>query len=169
VLKVKEYFLFDPMRDWLKPALRGYRLVESGYVPIQPVDGRLPSEVLDLHLERDGTFLRLYDPASGQRIPTRPEVIAARDKALAAKDKVLKARNKALAAKDKALEVKDEALAAKDEALAAKDEALAAKNEALAAKDAENERLRRELDALRHGAKPKASTPGSDKGREKVE
>jgi Uma2 family endonuclease len=64
VLKVREYFLFDPTEDYLKPLLQGFRLEAGDYVPIEPVDGRLPSEVLGLHLERDHHQLRLYDPAT---------------------------------------------------------------------------------------------------------
>ena len=35
VLKVAEYFLFDPTEDYLKPPFQGFRLVEGQYVPIQ--------------------------------------------------------------------------------------------------------------------------------------
>jgi Uma2 family endonuclease len=73
VLKVQEYFLFDPFAEYLKPPLRGYRLTDGEYLPIEPVAGRLPSEVTRLHLERDGTMLRLYDPATGRRLPTLEE------------------------------------------------------------------------------------------------
>jgi Uma2 family endonuclease len=63
VLKVKEYFLFDPFGDYLKPdRLRGYRLRKAEYAPIPLVDGRMPSQVLGLHLEPHGDTLRLYDP-----------------------------------------------------------------------------------------------------------
>ena len=63
VLKVKEYFLFDPFGDYLKPKrLRGYRLRKGEYEPIALVDGRMPSQMLGLHLERDTDTLRLYDP-----------------------------------------------------------------------------------------------------------
>jgi Uma2 family endonuclease len=63
VLKVKEYFMFDPFGDYLKPdRLRGHRLRKGEYVPISLVEGRMPSQVLGLHLERDGDTLRLYDP-----------------------------------------------------------------------------------------------------------
>src|SRR5262249_8838750 len=41
VLKVPEYFLFDPFEDYLKPPFQGHRLVEAGYEPIGPVAGRL--------------------------------------------------------------------------------------------------------------------------------
>ena len=70
IIKVPEYFLFDPYEEYLRPSLRGYRLVNGEYVAIEPVDGRLPSESLGLHLERDGTELRLFDPATGRRLLT---------------------------------------------------------------------------------------------------
>ena len=64
VLKVAEYFLFDPTEDYLKPPFQGFRLVDGQYVPIEPVLGRLPSTVLGLHLERSGVDLRLFDPTT---------------------------------------------------------------------------------------------------------
>jgi Uma2 family endonuclease len=70
ILKVREYFLFDPEEEYLEPSMRGYRLQDGKYVPIEPVNGRLPSEVLGLHLERDGWMLRLYDPATREWLPT---------------------------------------------------------------------------------------------------
>jgi Uma2 family endonuclease len=73
VLKVAEYFQFDPTQDYLKPSLQGHRLVEGQYVPIEPVAGRLPSMVLGLHLERRGTELRLHDPATGRCLLTPAE------------------------------------------------------------------------------------------------
>jgi len=76
VLQVKEYFLFDPYGDYLKPPLKGYRLVRENYQPIPKLDGHLPSQVLDLHLERDGKDLRLFDPSVGQWLPTTAEKLA---------------------------------------------------------------------------------------------
>jgi Uma2 family endonuclease len=76
VLRVPEYFLFDPLEDYLKPPFQGYRRAGGQYVPIEPVAGRLPSEVLGLHLERSGTELRFHDPATGRRLPTRGERVA---------------------------------------------------------------------------------------------
>jgi Uma2 family endonuclease len=70
ILKVREYFLFDPEEEYLEPSLQGYRLVEGEYIRIEPVDRRLPSEVLGLHLERDGWQLRLYNPATRKWLPT---------------------------------------------------------------------------------------------------
>jgi Uma2 family endonuclease len=73
VMKVQEYFLFDPTEDYLKPPFQGFRLETGGYVPIEPVEGRLPSAVLGLHLERAGVDLRLYDPTRRRWLPTPRE------------------------------------------------------------------------------------------------
>jgi Uma2 family endonuclease len=75
-LGVKEYFLFDPEEEYLKPSFQGYRRVKSRFQPIKPVGGRLPSKVLGLHLERDGTQLRLWDPETSERVPTPEERVA---------------------------------------------------------------------------------------------
>ena len=80
VLRVPEYFLFDPRAEYLDPPLQGFRLVAGDYVPIAPINGRLPSTVLGLHLERDGQNLRLYDPVAGQRLLTRFEARQAAEK-----------------------------------------------------------------------------------------
>jgi Uma2 family endonuclease len=74
VLKVLEYFLFDPNAEYLKPPLQGYRLSRGRYVRIKPVKSRLPSGVLGLHLERNGRELRLHNPATGEWLPTPREV-----------------------------------------------------------------------------------------------
>src|SRR5262245_51232771 len=68
-IKVREYFLFDPREEYLEPSLQGHRLDGDQYVPIEPVDGRLPSEVLGLHLFRDGWRLRFLDTATGAVVP----------------------------------------------------------------------------------------------------
>jgi len=75
VLRVPEYFKFDPTEDYLKPSMQGHRLIEGQYLPIEPVEGRLPSRLLGLHPERHGTELRLYDPAAGRWLPTLLERI----------------------------------------------------------------------------------------------
>lgn len=73
-LKVCEYFLFDPREEYLHPQVQGFRLTNARYVRIKPVAGRLPSEVLGLHLEADGVLLRYWDPATGRRLPIEPEL-----------------------------------------------------------------------------------------------
>ena len=73
VLRIPEYFLFDPKQDYLRPSLQGHRLVGDAYEPIEPVGGRLRSMVLGLDLVREGEMLRLYDATTGERLPTRAE------------------------------------------------------------------------------------------------
>ncbi len=80
-LRVKEYFLFDPYGDYLSPQLQGYRLRQGVYRPIRPVDNRLPSQVVRLHLEAQGNQLRLFDPETGAWLPTPGERIEAADQA----------------------------------------------------------------------------------------
>jgi Uma2 family endonuclease len=72
-LRVREYFLFDPDGDYLDPPLQGYRLRQGTYQRIRAVHGRLPSQVLGLHLEADGRNLRLWSPALGTWLPTPAE------------------------------------------------------------------------------------------------
>lgn len=73
VLQVREYFRFDPLDEYLKPPLQGHRLVDGRYVPIEPVDGRLPSEVTGLHFFKDGTDLKIINPRTGQTFLTLEE------------------------------------------------------------------------------------------------
>jgi Uma2 family endonuclease len=74
-MPVPEYFLFDPKGEYLDPPLQGYRLREGKYVRLEPVNGRLVSEVLGLQLERAGEWLRFYNPASGLWLPTSDELL----------------------------------------------------------------------------------------------
>ena len=128
ILRVSEYLLFDPRAEYLEPPLQGYRLVGADYVPIEPVAGRLPSEILGLHLERDGERLRLFDPATGQYLLTRLE------RQQAAERRLEEERRRA----------EDERRRAEEERRRA-EEAIA-DHRRLAE---ENERLRREIEALR--------------------
>ena len=73
VLKVREYFLFDPRGDYLTPSMQGWRLRGGVYHPIRPVEGRLPSLTTGLHLEREGDQLRLWNPATSAWLPTPHE------------------------------------------------------------------------------------------------
>jgi Uma2 family endonuclease len=68
-LGVAEYFIFDPLGDYLEPHLQGFRLVEGDYERIAPAsDGSVVSQVLGLRLRADGTTLRCEDPVTGQRL-----------------------------------------------------------------------------------------------------
>jgi Uma2 family endonuclease len=94
-LRVREYFLFDPFAEYLDPPLQGYRLRGGRYVRIRPVEGRLPSQVLGLHLERDGWQLRLRDPQTGRRLLTPAEEHQARVRAERAAQRASAARRRA--------------------------------------------------------------------------
>ena len=128
VLKVKEYFLFDPFEDYLDPPFQGNRLHKGEYVPIEPVDGRLPSQVLGLHLERAGSDLRLWNAVTGQCLLTPQE-----------------AREQAEEATRQAEEAAQRAEEAARQAQAERNRVAEARHRV----EAENERLRREIENLR--------------------
>jgi Uma2 family endonuclease len=160
VIRVPEYFLFDPRSEYLSPPFQGYRLQGGEYMPIEPVDGRLPSEVLGLHLERDGRALRLYDPAKGRRLPTPAEEIAA-SKSQARREWAARRAAEAEADRESARSAA-EAERAEREAARAEHEAARAGQEATARRVAEEEvaRLRREIEALRR--QPPTPPPAAD-------
>ena len=85
VLKVKEYFLFDPTGGLLTPPMQGWRLARGAYRPIREVAGRLPSRELGLHLEREGNRVYLWNPSSGERLlsPTEQADLAREEAELA--------------------------------------------------------------------------------------
>jgi Uma2 family endonuclease len=61
-LGVEEYFLDDPLGEYLEPALQGFRLVRGRYEPIEPdEEGMLLSRTTGLLLRRDGQGVRLID------------------------------------------------------------------------------------------------------------
>jgi hypothetical protein len=78
-LGVREYFLFDLLGDYLDPPLWGYRLREGEYARIH--EEPLRSEVLGLELRVEDGRLRLYDPATGERLLTPEEAQEARRQA----------------------------------------------------------------------------------------
>ena len=73
-LHVPEYFLYDPTGDYLRPPLRGFRLVEDDYCPIEPdATGALICEQLGLVLRLENGRLSLFDRDSGERLLTEGE------------------------------------------------------------------------------------------------
>jgi Uma2 family endonuclease len=131
VLKVEEYFQFDPTKDYLRPPLQGYRLVDGRYVPIALEGDRLHSEQLGLDLVMTGETLRLYDPVRGEWLNTLVEEKAAR-----------------MAEKQRA-DREAEARAVEAQARAAEARARAAEARRADEAEAELARLRAELEALR--------------------
>jgi Uma2 family endonuclease len=62
-LGVAEYFIYDPIQEYLKPPLQGYRLAQNDYAPIAPdAHGKFHSAILDLDLQIVNDDLRLFDP-----------------------------------------------------------------------------------------------------------
>ncbi|MDH3603035.1 MAG: Uma2 family endonuclease, partial [Candidatus Tectomicrobia bacterium] len=63
MLGVREYFLYDPLGEYLQPALQGYRLRGDDYEPIPATaDGILVCHTLSLELHLESGRLRLLDP-----------------------------------------------------------------------------------------------------------
>lgn len=84
-LGVKEYVLFDPMQEYLDPSFQMFRRHGGDFRRVTATDGRFRSRILGLEMERDGTQLRLRDPATGNRLPTPGErATAEHDRANAA-------------------------------------------------------------------------------------
>jgi Uma2 family endonuclease len=81
-LGVEEYFLFDPLKEFLDPQLQGFRLMGGSYVPLpMDRDGRLMSDALGLMLQQEGTRLRLIDARTGERLLWPDEEAEARRQA----------------------------------------------------------------------------------------
>ncbi|QQE63411.1 hypothetical protein GFS31_00760 [Leptolyngbya sp. BL0902] len=94
-LGVEEYFQYDPTADYLKPQLRGAKLVEGRYQPLSltSTPTGLPSihsTVLGLDLQLHPTYpelglapvaqaLRFYDPQSGAKLLSRYELELVRE------------------------------------------------------------------------------------------
>jgi Uma2 family endonuclease len=73
-LGVREYILFDPEGEYLRPRLQGFRLVEGRFEPIElDEEDRLRSEELGFFMRPEGLVLRLFDGTTGAPVPTRQE------------------------------------------------------------------------------------------------
>jgi len=129
VLRVPEYVQFDPFGEYLRPNLQGFRLIDGEYQPIEPVDGRLPSLVTGLQFEAVGDQLRLFSPPIGRWLPTDRE---------RAEEGEARARSAETARRE------SEALARSAETARRDSDA------ARIAAEAELDRLRREIEALRN-------------------
>jgi Uma2 family endonuclease len=66
-LGVREYYLFDPDRRVLLPALQGFRLVGGRYDRIESVDDALESD-LGFRVRIEGKILRVSDVRTGQPV-----------------------------------------------------------------------------------------------------
>jgi Uma2 family endonuclease len=139
MLGVPEYFLFDPLGEYLSPPLQGFRLLGRYYQPIEPsAESTLYSQELGVLLKPDAALLRVVDPQTQQVIPTLDEAVAQTQAAI----------DRAQVEADRA---ETEAKRAEAEAKRAEAEAKRAEAEADRADTAETEaaRLRAEIEQLR--------------------
>jgi Uma2 family endonuclease len=78
MLGVREYFLYDPLGEYLQPPLQGYELQQGEYQRMSAgVEGNLTSQVLGLELWLEAGRLRVVNPATGERLLTPAEAQAA--------------------------------------------------------------------------------------------
>ena len=114
VLSVKEYYLYDPDMQYLEPILQGYRLIDGIYLPIQPVENRLPSDVLGLELGEKNMELGLYNPRTKRWLlkPAEEEAEARKEaeaKARQAEMRAQQAETRAQQAEAKAQQAEEKA------------------------------------------------------------
>jgi Uma2 family endonuclease len=101
---VEEYILFDPLGDYLRPQLQGYRLLRGRYQPIPlSEDGTLLSRTTGLRMKPEGRRLRLIDAATGEPLLWAEETEVARREEKAARREA-EARAQAAEARARALE-----------------------------------------------------------------
>jgi Uma2 family endonuclease len=145
-LGVQEYYLFDPMAEYLRPPIQGFTLVAGRYHPVTPrEDGSIWSQELGLELTPEGATLRLFDPFANKPLPTMDEAVSLMEDALEmAQSETQRAQIAAQRAEAEAQRAEAEAQRAEAEAQRAA--AAEARSSQL---EAEIERLRRLLDDLR--------------------
>lgn len=93
-LGVQEYWLYDPVGDYLEPRLQGFRLAAGRYAPIVVSEGEEGvlvgrSEALALEVRLyPGDRFRYHDPVTGQDLLSLDETEGARQAAEAARENV---------------------------------------------------------------------------------
>ncbi|HEX5271867.1 MAG TPA: Uma2 family endonuclease, partial [Gemmataceae bacterium] len=81
-LGVREYFLFDPLGEYLERPLIGYKLIGDEYEPLMPAeDGGLLSQELGLRLVPEGEGLALFRWKDGQRLPAPQDILQLQEEA----------------------------------------------------------------------------------------
>lgn len=72
-MEVAEYWQFDPKEEWIAAQLRGYRLQDDHY---QPIETQL-SQVLGLRLQVNGSLIDFYRQDTGEKLLAPAQLIAA--------------------------------------------------------------------------------------------
>jgi len=139
LLGVREYVVFDPLRDYLTPNLRAWRLESGEYLPV--AGDRFQSTTLGVELVISDDRLRVFDPAEGVLLPTRRE---SEENARRAEERAAQAEERAVEAEDRAAHAEDRAVRAEDRAVQTQS-AFDAERERRVQLEAEVEALRRQL------------------------
>jgi Uma2 family endonuclease len=127
-LGVREYMQYDPTGDYLRPALKGFRLVGDNYEPMPSTalpDGTLTlqSAVLGLELRLESGVLHFVEPTTGRRLLSHREAEQARQEAEQAHQEAEQAHQEAERARQEAERARQEAEQAHQEAERARQEA----------------------------------------------
>lgn len=148
-LGVQEYFLCDPLGEYLDPPLQGYELVDGEYIRLAADGtGSLLSQSLGLRLQHEGSRLRLIRIATGVPLLWPDEVAAlSRTEAQGRMEAEGRARAEAEARRAAEERARLEVVARQEAEEQARVEAEArrASDERLAAMEAEMSALRAEL------------------------
>jgi Uma2 family endonuclease len=112
-LGVREYFLFDPLHEYLEQPLMGYRLINGKYEALPAAeDGGLLSSELGLRLVPEGTDLTLIQFRNGERLPFLPELSQTleetREKTRQAEQRAGQAEQRAGQAEQRAVQLEEE-------------------------------------------------------------
>jgi len=82
-LGVQEYYLFDPLGEYLKPRFQGFRLSNGRYEAMRTErDRSIMSQELGVLLRPEGEFLRVVDRTTLQPVPTLDEAVERTDETL---------------------------------------------------------------------------------------
>lgn len=148
LLGVTEYVVFDPLRDYLTPNLRAWRLEGGEYLPV--AGNSFHSTTLGIEVRIVDDRLRVFDPARGLLLPTRRE---SEEHARQAEERAARAQEEAARDQEDATRAQEDAARARAQAEQAEQRAA----EAAAALEAEQERrvrLEAEIEALRRRREP---------------
>ena len=130
-LKVREYVVFDPLGEYLKPPLQGYRLEGEDYFEIDPEEGRLPIETLGLDLVAVGGTVRLFDPRVGRIIPNRLEALQAQQDAIRQQEAAIRQQEAALREKEAAIQRQENTIQRQEDAIQKQEDALREQQETI--------------------------------------
>ena len=82
-LRISEYFIFDPLGEYLPEQIRGFRLQRNRYVPIRfNPDDTLTSYELNARLRVEDYLLRVIDPVTNTPVPGLNEAMYEAERAM---------------------------------------------------------------------------------------